>query len=121
MTVDLIIVKGADTCGTQPKCLSCEIQALANGAGFKMHIAVTTVSIGGSRTMEITNHREGQAGVTGESLSEAQSSGDQALVSTLHLLQLGTLRPEFVDPQLQSIDAVSIQIQLNETGAREVS
>ena len=42
MTVYLIIVEGADTGRTQPKCLSGEIQTLSNSTGFKMHIAIAT-------------------------------------------------------------------------------
>ena len=100
MTVHLIIVEGTDAGRTQPKCLSGEIQTMANSAGFKMHIAITTVSICASGTIEIANHRKGHAGVTGQVLPEAQSSGRYALVATLHLLQLGTLRPKLVDTGL---------------------
>src|ERR1035441_852026 len=97
MTAHLIIVEGTDTGRTQPKCLGGEIQTLANSAGFKMHIAIATVSVCASGTIEISNHRKGHAGVTGQVLPEAQSSGRYALVATLHLLQLGTLRPKLVD------------------------
>ena len=86
MTAHFIVVEGADTGRTQPKCLSGEIQMLANSAGFKMHIAITTVSICASGTIKIANHRKGHAGVTGQVLPEAQSSGRYALVATLHLL-----------------------------------
>ena len=97
MSAHLIIVEGADTGRTQPKCLSSEIQTLANCAGFKMHIAITTVSKCACGTIEIANHRKGHARVTGQVLPEAQSSGRYALVATLYLLQLGALRPEPVD------------------------
>ena len=75
MTEHFIIVEGTDAGRTQPKCLSGEIQTMANSAGFKMHIAITTVSICAHSAIEITNHRKGHAGVTGQVLPEAQSSG----------------------------------------------
>ena len=100
MTVHLIIVEGTDAGRTQSKCFSGEIQAVANSACFKMHIAITTVAIGASGTIEIADHRKGHAGVTGQVLPEAQTSGRYALVATPDLLQLGTLRPEPVDAGL---------------------
>jgi hypothetical protein len=36
MTLHLIIIKGTDSSRTQSKCLSREIQAVANSASFKM-------------------------------------------------------------------------------------
>jgi hypothetical protein len=53
MTVHLIIVKGTDAGCTQSKRFSGEIKALANSACFKMHIAITTIAIGTSGTIEI--------------------------------------------------------------------
>ena len=100
ITVHLIIVEGADAGRTQSKRFSGEIQAVADSACFKMHIAITTVAIGASGTLEIADHRKSHAGVTGEVLPEAQASGRDALVATLDLLQLGTLRPEPVDARV---------------------
>src|ERR1700722_16510224 len=120
MTLHLIIVEGADAGRAQPKCLSGEIQAVANSACFKMHIAIAPVTINISGMLEIADHRKCHAGITGEVLPEAQASGRQALVAPLDLLQLGTLRPEPVDAGLQPIDAMSIQIEPNETRARKI-
>ena len=100
MTVHLIIVESTDAGCTQSKRFSGEIEAVANCACFKMHIAITTVAIGTSGTIKIPDHRKGHTGVTGEVLTEAQTSGRHALVSTLDLLQLGTLRQEPVDAGL---------------------
>jgi hypothetical protein len=52
------------------------------------------------RTIETADHRKGHAGVTGQVLSETQTSGRYALVATLHLLQLGVFLPEPVDTGL---------------------
>src|SRR5450631_4651187 len=90
VTVHLVIVEGTDAGRTQSKCFSGEIQAVANCACFEMRIAITTIAIGASGTIEIADHRKGHAGVTGQVLSEAQTSSRYALVATLHLLQLGT-------------------------------
>src|ERR1017187_8804887 len=100
VTVHLIIVKGSDAGCTQPKRFSGEIETLANCACFKMHIAITSVAIGTSGTIEIADHRKGHAGVTGEVLTEAQTSRRHALVATLDLLQPGTFRQEPVDAGL---------------------
>src|ERR1700722_7494936 len=100
MPVHLIIVEGTYAGGTQAKCLSGEIQAMANSACFKMYVAITTVAIDSSGTIEIADHRKGKAGVTSQVLPEAQTSGRYALVAALHLLQLGTLRPASVDSRL---------------------
>jgi hypothetical protein len=58
MTVHLIIVEGTDAGCTQPKRFSGEIKAVAKSACFKMHIAITTVAIGTSGTIEIADHRK---------------------------------------------------------------
>src|ERR1700738_5571120 len=79
MTLHLIIIEGADAGRTQPKCLSGEIQAVANSACFKMHIAITTVAISTSGTIEIADHRKGHARVTGQILPEAQTGGRYAV------------------------------------------
>jgi hypothetical protein len=68
MTVHLVIVEGTDAGRTQSKCFSGEIQAVANSACLKMHIAITTVAIGMSGTLKIADHRKGHAGVTGQNL-----------------------------------------------------
>src|SRR5260370_22467732 len=94
MTVHLVIVEGTDAGRALPKCLSGEIQAVANSACFKMRIAITTGAIGMCGTLKITNHRKGHAGVTGQVLPQAQTSGRYPLGATLHLFQLGTPRPE---------------------------
>src|ERR1035438_6874395 len=100
MTVHFLIVKGTDAGCPQSKRFSGEIETLANSACFKMHIAITTVAIDTSGTIEIADHRKGHAGVTGEVLTEAQTSRRHALVATFDLLQPGTLRQVPVDAGL---------------------
>src|ERR1035441_8514338 len=100
MTVHLLIVKGTDAGCPQSKRFSCEIKALANSACFKMDKPITTVAIGTSGTIEIADQRKGHAGVTGEALTEAQTSRRHALVAPLDLLQPGTLRQIPVDAGL---------------------
>ena len=73
---------------------------MADSTCLKMHIAITTVTIATSGTIEIADHRKGHAGVTGQVLPQAQTSGRDALVASLHLFQLGTFRPEPVDTGL---------------------
>src|SRR5579872_3413465 len=69
--VHLFIVERADACRPEPERLRGEIQALADGACFEMHIAITTVTMGADGTLEIANHREREACVAGEFLPEA--------------------------------------------------
>ena len=72
---------------------------MADSTCLKMHIAITTVTIATSGTIEIADHRKGHAGVTGQAC-QAQTSGRYALVASRHLLQLGTFRPKPVDTGL---------------------
>ena len=71
ITVHFRIVERADAGGSQPERFRGEIQALTDGAGFEMYIAITTVTMGADGAVEIADHRERQACVTGEFLPEA--------------------------------------------------
>ena len=100
MTAHLIIVEGPDPRRTQPKCFSRKVQTVANSAGFKMHIAITTVSIvcerhDRDRQSSKRSRRRYRLGPDQDS-----GSGRDTLVATLGLFQLGTLRPEPVDAGL---------------------
>ena len=114
ITVHLLIVERADAGRSQPERFRGEIQAMADGACFEMHIAITTVAMGAGGTIEIADHRERHACVTGEILPEAQARGRDALVAAFDLLQLGTLRPEPVHAGFQPVDAMGVQIELDE-------
>jgi len=54
--VHLVIVKRADASRPESERLRGEIQAVTDGACFKMHIAITTVSIGADGTLDIADH-----------------------------------------------------------------
>ena len=71
ITVHLLIVERADAGRPQPERFRGEIQAVADGACFEMHIAITTVTMGAGGALEIADHRERHACVTGEILPEA--------------------------------------------------
>ena len=53
ITVYLLIVERTDAGCPQPKRFRGEIQAVADGACFEMHIAITTVTVGACGTLEI--------------------------------------------------------------------
>src|SRR5438132_14274213 len=72
-------------------------------------------------TLEIADHRERHACVTGEVLPEAQARGRDALVATPDALQLGTLRPEPVYAGFEAVNAMGIQIKLDEPYACKIS
>ena len=74
---------------------------MAYGSCLEMHIAITAVTMGAGGAIEIADHRERHACVTGEILPEAEARGRDALVATLDLLQLGTLRPKSVYARFQ--------------------
>ena len=71
----LVIVERADAGRPKPERLRGEIQAVADGACFEMHIAITTVAMGAGGTLEIADHRERHACVAGEILPETQARG----------------------------------------------
>ena len=121
IAVHLFVVKRANAGCRQPEGFRREIEPVADSAGFKMHIAITTITMGADGTLEIADHREGDACVTGEILPEAQTSGSDALVATPDLLQLSTIGPQPVYTGLQPIDAMSVQIELDETCTGKIS
>src|SRR5437764_6473761 len=121
ITVHFLIIERANASRPQPERFRGEIQAVADGACFEMHIAVTTITMGADGTLKIADHRESHACVTGELLPEAQACGRDALVATPDLLQFGTLRPEPVHTGLQPVDAMGVQIELDETCTGKIS
>ena len=82
IAMHFLIVERADAGGAQPERFRGKIQAVADGAGFEMHIAITTVAVSAGGTIEIADHRKRHAGVPGEILPEAQARGRDALVAT---------------------------------------
>ena len=88
---------------------------MADGACFEMHIAITTVTMGAGGTLEIADHRERHAGVTGEILPEAQASGRDALVAALICSNSACSGQNLYTPGSQTVDAMGIQIELDET------
>jgi hypothetical protein len=76
------VVKRANAGCRQPEGLCRQIEPVPDSACFKMYIAVTTITMGADGTVEIADHREGDACITGEILPEAQTSGRNALVAT---------------------------------------
>src|SRR5437868_11728413 len=118
--VHLFVVERANAGRREPECFRGEIEPVTDGACFKMHIAVTTITMGAGGTVEIADHREGDACVTGEILPEAQAGGGDALVATPDLLQLSAIRPQAVYTGLQPIDTMGVQIQLAKTCTGEI-
>ncbi len=76
-----LIVERADAGGSQSERFSSEVQAVADGACFAMHIAITTVAMSAGGTIKIADHRERHAGVACEILSKAQAGSGCALVT----------------------------------------
>jgi len=94
---------------------------MANGACFEMPIAITTIAMGAGGTLEIADHRKGHACITGEILPEAQTRSHNALVATPHLLQLGTLQARTCIHRVAAVDAMDVQIELDETCIAKIS
>ena len=81
ITVHLIIKESADTRRSQPERFGGEIKAMTNSARLEMHIKVTAVAMRADGAIDIGDHRERHAGVTGEVLPKAQARGRDALVA----------------------------------------
>src|SRR5271165_711645 len=120
IAVDFLVEKCANAGGAQPERFRGEIQAMADSAGFEMHIAITAVAMSANGAFDIADHRERHAGVSGEILPEAQARGRDTLVAMLDPLQLGTLWPEPVYAGFQAMDAMDVQVELDETNASEI-
>ncbi len=120
ITVHFVIVERADSGRPESQRFGGKIQAVANGAGFEMHIAVSAISMSSGGAIKVADHGERHACVTGKVLSQAQPRGRDALVAAPDQLQFSALRPVAVDAWLQSVNPMDIQIELDETLAREV-
>jgi hypothetical protein len=77
--------------------------------------------MGADGTLDIADHRERHACVAGEILPEAQARSLNALVAALDLLQFGTPLPESVHAGLHPVDAMGVQIKLNERCSGKIS
>src|SRR5450755_17438 len=120
IAVHLFVVKRTNPGCRQPEGFCREIEPVADSPCFKMHIAVTTITMSAGGAVEIADHREGDACVTGQILPKAQTRGGDALVATPDLLQLSTFSPQPVYTGLQPIDTMDVQIELDETCTGEI-
>ena len=71
IAVHFLIVECANSGRPQSECFGGKIQAVAGGAGFEMHVAVSTITMRAGGTSKIADHGERHACVTGEVLPEA--------------------------------------------------
>src|SRR5260370_1788805 len=90
ITMHLIIVERADAGRPQPERFRGEIQAVADGARFEKHIAITPGAKGADGTGQNADHRERKPGITRASLAQTQTPGRDPLVPTPGLLPTGT-------------------------------
>jgi len=119
IAVHLFVVKRANAGCRQAEGFRRDIEPVADSAGFKMHVAVTTITIRADSTAKIADHRKGDACITRQILPKAQTSSSDALVAIPDLLQLTTIGPHSVYTGLQPIDAMSVQIELDEACSGE--
>src|SRR6185312_7005394 len=98
--VHFLIVERANSGSPQSERFRREIHAVADGAGFEMHIAVSTISMSAGCAIEFTDHRECHTRIACQVLPETQSGRRYALVAAPDLLQLGALTPEPVHTRL---------------------
>src|ERR1700750_2409233 len=87
---------------------------MADGACFEMHIAVATITVGAGGPLKIADHRESHACVPGKFLPKAEPRSRDALIASLDLLQFGGSRPVPVDAGFEPLDAMRVQIKLDE-------
>src|SRR5438270_12555387 len=74
IAVHLFVVKRANAGCRQAEGSRRDIEPVADSAGFKMHVAVTTITIRADSTVEIADHRKGDACITRQILTKAQTS-----------------------------------------------
>src|ERR1022692_3216239 len=83
VSVDLIVKKRSDACRSQAKSLGSKIHSLTNRTCLEMHISISAVAVTAGRILKIADHRECQASVTRQVLSQTESSCHQPLVPFL--------------------------------------
>ena len=119
--VHLVVEERADACCAQAKRLGSEIQSLTDRTRFKMHVSISAIAVTAGRILKIADHRECQAGVTCQVLSQAQSRRHQTLVPFLDFLERRVLRSIAVNARCQTFDAMDVKVQVNETNRSEIS
>jgi hypothetical protein len=85
-----------------------------------MHVSISTIAVTAGSVLKIADHRDRQASVTRQVLSQTESCRYQALVPFLDFLQLGMLRPIAINTRRQAFYAVDVQIQVDETSCSEI-
>src|ERR1035438_5863285 len=86
ISVHLVIKKRSDACRSQAKRLGSKIQPLTNRTRLEMHISISAVAVTAGRVLKIADHRECQASVPRQVLSQTESCRHQALVPFLDSL-----------------------------------
>src|SRR5580704_15536591 len=86
-----------------------------------MHVAIAAVTMGVDGTLDIGNHRERHAGITGKVLPKTEARGCNPLISGPDLLHFGALLPEPVHTGWQPIDTMGVQIELDEPRTAKIS
>src|ERR1039458_2160833 len=81
-----LVKKSSDACRSQAKRFRSKIHSLTNSTCLEMHISISTVAVTVGRTLKIADHRECQASVTRQVLSQTESCRHEALVPFLDFL-----------------------------------
>src|ERR1035438_4159290 len=78
ISVHLVVKKRSDACRSQAKRFGSKIHSLTNSTCFEMHISISTIAVTAGRILKIADHRECQASVTRQVLSQTESCRHQA-------------------------------------------
>src|SRR5450755_4749452 len=86
ISVHLVVKKRSDACCSQSKRFGSKIHSLTNSTCLEMHISISAVAVTAGRTLKNGDHRECQASVTRQVLSQTESCRHEALVPILNFL-----------------------------------
>jgi hypothetical protein len=81
IAVDSVVVEGADTSGLEAHRFGGEIQTVADSAGFEVGKPVAALPELRCGAVQASDHRKGDACVSGEVLTQAQAGGRDSLVA----------------------------------------
>ena len=100
--VNGIIEECADSSGANSKRFGRQVETVADGSGFEVNVAISAVTVRTGGSIKVRNHREGDAGIAGEVLSQTQPGGRDTLVALQDQFEFPAVRPVPVNAGFQT-------------------
>ncbi len=120
VAVHFIIEERANSCCPESQGVGGKIKTLSDRSRLKMYVAIAAIAMGTDGAINVRNHGKRNARVSGKVLPKAESCCCYALIAGPDLLQLCVLRPISVHAWFQPLDAMYVQVKLNESGVSEI-